>query len=122
MSHSIIHPPVHDTSPPPLDDENDENDNENNFIGQPLPSVPLDEDLARENSFSNDNENNDDWQSVDENQENPVVEPKEENDFGWANFASFEPKIEESTEVKERNQRSFSSRLERHFLGRHVSD
>lgn len=70
----------------------------------------------KENSSSNDNEkDDDDWKSVDENQENPIAplsideqipveepqafEQNQENEFsGWANFASFEPKPEESIE------------------------
>jgi len=106
MSHSVILPPVHDTSPPPFDDDVDENDT--------IPTIQNDE-LFSSNSPDVLNNSNDEWKSVDENNDTDIAQIQddipivhddenvvtninpttEENNDDWANFASFENKIDE---------------------------
>lgn len=119
MSHSVILPPVHDTSPPPFDDDVDENDI--------IPTIPNDELLS---STPPDvlNNSNDEWKSVDDNNDTDIaqiqddianvnddenilpsvnltneVEEEENNDDDvyddWANFTSFDNKIDQVSEV-----------------------
>ncbi|CAF2325116.1 unnamed protein product [Rotaria sp. Silwood2] len=115
MSQPIIVPPVHDTSPPPFDDDVDENDL--------IPTIQNPELLS---SASSDvlNNSNDDWKSIDNNNDtefaqieddksivnNENVLPnnnitneenfeEEKNDDDWANFATFENKTDEVSEV-----------------------
>ncbi|CAF0871111.1 unnamed protein product [Adineta steineri] len=65
MSHSVILPPVHDTSPPPFDDDVEENDIiptiENNAILSSTPSDVL-------------NDSNEDWKSVDDNNDTDIAQ------------------------------------------------
>ena len=119
MSHSIIVPPVHETSPPPLDDDIDDNDNDV-IVSIPQP------DAVSSNSANLSNDANDDWKSMDENDDQPLASPVEElpivqsepvstdpvipavepvpdevdaNDAEWANFATFEPSFDNADEV-----------------------
>ncbi|CAF2062360.1 unnamed protein product [Rotaria magnacalcarata] len=57
MSQSVIVPPVHDTSPPPFDDDVDDNDVN--------PTMPNNE-FSSSDGFNN---SNDDWKSMDDNDE-----------------------------------------------------
>ncbi|CAF0787426.1 unnamed protein product [Rotaria sp. Silwood1] len=65
MSQSIIVPPVHDTSPPPFDDDVDENDL--------IPTIQNDGFLS---SASSDvlNNSNDDWKSIDNNNDTEIAQ------------------------------------------------
>lgn len=112
MSHSIIVPPVHETSPPPLDDDIDDNDNDI-IVSIPQP------DAVSSNSGNLSNDANDDWKSMDENDDQPLPSPVEELPIvqsepvstdpvvppvepvpdEWANFATFEPSFENADEV-----------------------
>jgi hypothetical protein len=110
MSHSVILPPVHDTSPPPFDDDGDEDD--------AIPTIQNDEGLS---STPPDvlNNSNDDWKSVDDNNDTDIAQIQDDipivndanvltnvnptngdnDDDGWANFATFENKTDDVLEV-----------------------
>ena len=119
MSHSITVPPVHETSPPPLDDDIDDNDNDI-IVNIPHP------DAVSSTSANLSNDGNDDWKSIDENEDQspvpsveespitlsepvfttpthpPVEDVPDESDgnaTAWANFSTFEPLGEELHEV-----------------------
>jgi hypothetical protein len=124
MSHSNILRPVHETSPPPLDDDDDVDENENEII-----STIHNDELLSSTSPDVLNNSNDDWKSVDGgddddnndadnaqiqddtsiiNDENTATNihttheenlQEEANDNGWANFATFESKPDEVSEV-----------------------
>ena len=110
MSHPIAVPPVHETSPPPFDDDFGDTDNEPDSN----PTLNYPNDLI--------NETSDDWKSADEDQDVPIekfpdkslvveeqldgvqqesvaVENVTDNDVGWANFASFDGPDQTTTEV-----------------------
>jgi hypothetical protein len=106
MSHSVILPPVHDTSPPPFDDDVDEND--------VIPTIENNQ-ISSTNSpdvLSNSN-NDDDWKSVEDNNDTDIaqiqndptivndknVNSTNDDDDDWANFATFENKTDEFLEV-----------------------
>lgn len=107
MSQSVILPPVHDTSPPPFDDDVDENDI--------IPTIQNDE-LSPTNSpdVLNNSNNDDDWKSVEDNNDTDIVQIQNDtaivNDENiltdvnstnddWANFATFEDTTDEVLEV-----------------------
>jgi hypothetical protein len=107
MSQSVILPPVHDTSPPPFDDDVDENDI--------IPTIQNDE-LSPTNSpdVLNNSNNDDDWKSVDDNNDTDIVQIQNDtaivNDENiltdvnstnddWANFATFEDTTDEVLET-----------------------
>ena len=113
MSHSAVLSPVHDTSPPPFDDDvddADENDVIPNIENTQLPSNNLPDVL---NNSNNNDDGDDDWKSVDDNKDTdiPPIQNDSEvvfeenvnstNDDDWANFATFENenKTEEVLEV-----------------------
>jgi len=116
MSQSVVVPPVHDTSPPPFDDDVDDNDfvptmSNDDYLQASTPPTAVADVL---------NNSNDDWKSVDdnndtdiaqveqdneqietnvENKEDVIVVEEKENDDGWANFASIGNKTDEVLEV-----------------------
>jgi hypothetical protein len=111
MSRSVILPPVHDSSPPPFDDDVDEND--------VIPNIQNDEFLSSTSpDVLNNSNDDDDWKSVDNNNDTDIVQlqddiaivnnenvltnvnltNEDEND-DWANFATFENKTDEVPEV-----------------------
>ena len=80
MSHSTHLPPVHDTSPPPFDDDETEET-------ETVPHVENNESPSDEL-----NNSNEDWKSVEDEADAPEGtqnEPEPANDDGWANFATF---------------------------------
>jgi hypothetical protein len=125
MSHSNILRPVHETSPPPLDDDDDVDENENEIIStihndELLSSTSPDvlnnsnDDWKSVDGGDDDDDNNDadnaqiqDDTSIinDENTATNIHTTHEENlqeeanDNGWANFATFESKPDEVSEV-----------------------
>jgi hypothetical protein len=99
MSHSVILPPVHETSPPPFDDDADEDDLN--------PTIQNDELLTSNSPDVLNNSNDDDWKSIDDNndtdtaqiQDEIAIVKNEEDGDAWANFATFENKPDEISEV-----------------------
>ncbi|CAF3360470.1 unnamed protein product [Rotaria socialis] len=64
MSQSVIVPPVHDTSPPPFDDDADDND-----VNSTMPNNEF-------SSLDGFNNSNDDWKSMDDNDEIEITEDR----------------------------------------------
>ncbi|CAF4988275.1 unnamed protein product [Rotaria socialis] len=64
MSQSVIVPPVHDTSPPPFDDDVDDND-----VNSTMPNNEF-------SSLDGFNNSNDDWKSMDDNDEIEITEDR----------------------------------------------
>ena len=107
MSHSTHLPPVHETSPPPFDDDETE---ENETV------LHVENDGSASDELNNSNE---DWKSADDETDAPVTrseddpvdtrneheipgdDPQESaHDDGWANFAAFEQAEEDMSEVE----------------------
>jgi hypothetical protein len=110
MSHSVSLPPVHDTSPPPFDDDVDEDD--------VVPTIQNDEFLSSTSPDVLNNSNDDDWKSVDNNNDTDIAQiqddiaivndenvstdvnlTNEDTNDDWANFATFENATDEVSEV-----------------------
>lgn len=125
MSQSIIVPPVHDTSPPPFDDDVDDND----FV----PTIS-NEEFLQTTATDFLNNSNDDWKSVDDNndtdiaqveesdQNETVVENKvdaivtvEKTNDDWASFGSFENKTGKVSEVNQLENSTFSKLIQLYF-------
>ena len=117
MSHPVALPPVHDTSPPPFDDDVDENDLdptiESNQFVLSTPADVLsnsnDDDWRSANNDDDDNNNNDDdiqaaqiqedTAIVNEEDTSSKIIPANDDNEDWANFAAFETKTDEVLEV-----------------------
>jgi len=110
MSHSGILPPIHDSSPPPFDDDVDEND--------VIPTIQNDEFLSSTSPDVLNNSNDDDWKSADNNNDTDIAQiqddiaivtdenistdvnlTNEDTNDDWANFATFENATDEVSEV-----------------------
>lgn len=108
MSQSIALPPVHDTSPPPFDDDVDEDDFN--------PPIGIDQFVETTSADVLNNSNDDDWKSVDDNNDTNAAQIEEDTaivndedtstkvtpaiEEDWANFATFENNTEELLEVR----------------------
>lgn len=116
MSHPVALPPVHDTSPPPFDDDVDENDLDptigiNQFVLSTSPdvlnnsndddwkSINNDDDGVDTNNDTNTAQTHEDTAIVTEEETSVKITPANDDNEDWANFATFENKTDEVLEV-----------------------
>ncbi|UJR33324.1 hypothetical protein I4U23_020774 [Adineta vaga] len=119
MSQSVIVPPVHDTSPPPLDDDVDENETitivqDNEFLSSTTSPDVVENSNEEWKSVDDNNDTDiaqlqDDLTSID-NEKNAIdidpthekpIEEENNNEDDWANFATFETKTEDDDDDDE---------------------